>query len=286
MNRQMTQNKLDEIVNSFVTVRGDGGYPLNARYWQAEDAQAVVVMVHGVVSHSEWMDSIARILSKHQISCFAFDRRGSGLNTQARGDTPSTNTLLSDLHAVMQWTFQLDLPVHLCGFCWGSNYVVNYLSQYQIKIASTLYLAPSLFPATWIAEQPFTVGESSEATEEPVMPIDQFTDGPMFESYIKPDPNRLRKVSTRMNKCMQTFSRGIWMKFLRLKHPCLIVLGDKDTVVDNEATRQVFNRLKVDQKKCVALNSGHGIQFDMPDDAADSMIQWINEISAQTNNKQ
>ncbi len=266
---------ITNLQSSFVAISGDNGYELNARFWQADDAKALLVLVHGVVSHSEWMNAIAAPLAQQGISSLAIDRRGAGLNTQARGDAPSADALLKDLHAGMQWATEQSLPIHLCGFCWGSNYVVNYLTDYNANIASMLFIAPSLFPAAWIVEQPFEVGESSEATQNPIMPIDQFTDGPMFESYIKPDPHRLRKVSTRMNSCMQSFSRGIWMKFLRLRHPCFMLLGEKDSVVDNTATLQVFDRLPVSIKKCLVLNACHGIQFDMPDAAANSIAHWI-----------
>ncbi len=277
------QNDHSDLQNSFVTIQGDNGYPLNARYWQADDAQAVLVMIHGLVSHSQWMDSIASILAKQGISCFAVDRRGAGLNTEARGDAPSTNALLNDLHAVVEWVTDLNIPIHLCGFSWGSNYVVNYLAQHQANIASMLYLAPSFFPSTWIAQQPFKVGDGCEATEDPVMPIDQFTDVQMFDAYIKTDPNRLRKVSIRMNKVVQSFSSGIWMKFLRLNYPCLMILGAKDTVIDNDATLQVFDRLQVEQKQSVVLNASHGIQFDMPSAAARSIAQWVKDTPLKQN---
>ena len=271
----MKSKDITDLKHSFVTITGDGGYELSARYWQAEDAQAVIVLLHGVVSHSEWMEAIAAPLAQQGISCLALDRRGAGLNTQARGDAPSADALLSDLQAGMDWANQFKLPVHLCGFCWGGNYAVNYLAKYQANIASMIFIAPSIFPAASLVEKTIEIGDAGDATEEPIMPIEQFTDGPMFESFIQPDPHRLRKVSTRMNSCIQTFARGIWMKFLKLKHPCLLILGEKDAVVDNDATRQVFDRLKVDHKSCLMLDACHGIQFDMPDDAARAITQWV-----------
>jgi|GEM_PF-1123616 len=284
MNRQMMRKDITDLHSHCVAITGDGGYELNARYWQADQPHALMVMVHGIVSHSEWMGAIATPLAQQGISCLALDRRGAGLNTQARGDAPSTDALLNDLHAGMQWAAEQNLPIHLCGFCWGSNYVVNYLTDHQIKIESMVFIAPSLFPAAWIMEQPFEVGDSADATQEPVMPIDQFTDGPLFESYIKPDPHRLRKVSTRLNACMQDFSRGIWMKFLRLSYPCLMMLGEKDSVVDNTATVQVFERLKVEQKECLVMDACHGIQFDQPEATAINIVQWIKSLNTANQN--
>jgi len=266
------------LLQSSLQIAGYEDYALYARYWQAQTPSAVVVMVHGIVSHSQWMDRIAKPLMQNNISCLAVDRRGAGMNNLARGDSPSEFALIQDLEAIVNWTKTLNIPLHLCGFCWGSCYVVNYLIQSSARISSVIHIAPSLFQSKWILQRPFEIGDASEATEEPVMPIDQFTDGPLYQTYIKPDPLRLRAVSLRMNRCMQSFSQGIWMKFLRLKQPCLMLIGKKDTVVDNEATLQLFNRLKVDPKAIYFLDAHHGIQFEQADATVSAIVDWINRL--------
>lgn len=262
--------------HEIITVQGAQGYPIQSRYWRGTAPRALLIMVHGVVSHSLWLESIAVELTDRQINVLAMDRRGAGLNLQERGDAPSAEALLADLDSVVQWARQQDLPLHLCGFCWGSNYVVNYLHTTQGDFASCLFLAPSLFPSALIQQRPFATGDGAEATEEPVMPIDQFTDGPCYDNFIVPDPLRLNKVSRRLNTCMQQFSSGLWMKFLRLKLPCLMLLGSKDTVVDNTATEKVFERLGVSPKALYRLPACHGIQFDQPEAAAELIAHWVN----------
>ncbi|MFK7894089.1 MAG: alpha/beta fold hydrolase [Granulosicoccus sp.] len=263
-----------------ITVRGNDDYPLICRYWQAEHPQAILVLLHGIVSHSGWLESITNELASNGISCLAADRRGAGLNNTMRGDAPDSNSLLSDLAAVLDWAHVTGLPCHLAGFCWGANYAVNYMVSEQclnhnVKLQSLSLLAPSLFPSKRITEQPFETGDSSVPDQEPVMPIKCFTDGPAFEAFIKPDPLRLTHVSTRMNQIMAEFSQGIWMKFLRLKIPTLVVLGAEDEVVDNAATEQLFNRLPCDPKAIHSLRAKHGLQFDSPDEVIQLVLQWV-----------
>ena len=281
--------------HTITTIAGSGGYGLKARYWACSEPTALVVIVHGVVSHSLWLESISVRLAAEHIACLAVDRRGAGLNKIARGDAPSESALLEDLDAVIDWACGQGLPVHLCGFCWGANYVVNYLSldgtglvrpglappgQARRNIISMILLAPSLFPSQWMRQQPFKVGECGEPSEEPVMPIDRFTDGPYFESFIKPDRLRVRKISLRMNRCMQSFSAGLWMKFLQLTLPCLVLLGEQDDVVDNIATQKVFDRLRVKKKQLHLLPARHGIQFDAPDLAASHIAGWVSHVQS------
>ena len=241
-------------------------------------------MVHGIVSHSLWLESIAVRLVENQVNVLAIDRRGAGMNLKDRGDAPNTDTLLADLDAAMQWSSNTALTIHLCGFCWGGNYVVNYLQSTGRKFASCMFIAPSLFPSSLLQDRPFKTGPNALATEEPVMPIDQFTQGPEYETFILPDPLRLHTVSQRLNLCMQQFSTGIWMKFLRLKLPCLLILGTQDSVVDNTATQRLFDRLKIRPKQLHHLPACHGIQFDQPQSTAALIIDWIETVDSSNNN--
>ena len=136
-------------------------------------------------------------------------------------------------------------------------------------------LAPSLFPSALITERPFETGDSSEPSQEPVMPLECFTEGPKFENFIKPDPLRLTRVSLRLNRIMSEFSRGIWMKFLRLDVPTLVILGANDEVVDNRATEQLFARLRCSRKSLRTLPGRHGLQFDAADEVIRLVGQWI-----------
>ena len=263
-----------------ITVRAADGYPLRCRYRQAVGARALVVLLHGVVSHSGWLEAVTEGLAASGISSIAADRRGAGLNEAMRGDAPDGATLLSDLSAVLLRARDTELPCHLCGFCWGANYAVNYMgsderSRLDLNIRTLSLLAPSLFPTARITERPFLTGDSSAPTEEPTMPIECFTDGPELERFIEPDPLRLTGVSPRLNGIMSEFSRGIWMKFLRLETPTLVVLGANDEVVDNAATERLFGRLKCERKSLRVLPSMHGLQFDAPAATTRLVVQWV-----------
>ena len=263
-----------------IIVEAFDGYPLRCLQRQAEKPRALVVLLHGLVSHSAWLESVAEGLSRDGISCLSADRRGAGLNEKGRGDAPDAATLLSDLSAVLIRARDTGLPCHLAGFCWGANYVVNYMASderptHGIEVQTLSLLAPSLFPSARITDQPFETGDSFVADQTPLMPIECFTDGPMFDTFIVPDPLRLTHVSLRMNRIMADFSRGIWMKFLRLKAPTLVILGEDDEVVDNRATAQLFDRLRCSRKAFRTLPGKHGLQFDVPDDVVRLVSQWV-----------
>lgn len=258
-----------------LSVESADGYKLHCQYWQASQPQSIVILQHGVVSHSGWLEKVCHGLQSRGINCLAVDRRGAGRNLEAKGDAPSADALFADIDAVVNWTQSTGLPVHACGFCWGANLWVNYLSQSSVNFRSLALFAPSLFPSSLITDQPFNVGDSSTADQVPLIPIECFTDGPEFCDLIEPDPLRLRLVSTRLNRIMSEFSQAVWMKTLRLKTPLLVALAKHDDVVDNDATRKIINRFDGAPKKLVELQAMHGIQFDACDDLVDHLSDWI-----------
>ncbi|MFK8077029.1 MAG: alpha/beta hydrolase [Granulosicoccus sp.] len=258
-----------------VSIDSADGYSLHCRYWAASTPKALAILQHGVVSHSGWLDKVCAGLQNSGISCVAMDRRGAGENHEAKGDVPSSGALFDDLDAVLEWCSSKRLPIHACGFCWGANYWVNYLATKDNHVLSLALIAPSLFPSALIKEQTLTLGDSPNADQRPLIPIECFTDGPYFRDLIEPDPLRLRLVSTRFNQTMAEFSQAVWMKVLRLKTPLLVALASNDTVVDNDATRKVVERFTGAPKMLIELPGMHGIQFDACDDLVDHLSDWI-----------
>ncbi len=258
-----------------VSIESADGYTLHSRYWPAAEPKALAILQHGVVSHSGWLEKVCIGLQNNGISCLAMDRRGAGENHESKGDVPSSNALFDDLDAVFDWCSSKGLPIHACGFCWGANYWVNYLAAKDNKVHSLALFAPSLFPSALITEQTLNVGDSPIADQRPLTPIECFTDGPYFRDYIEPDPLRLKLVSTRFNRTMSEFSQAVWMKVLRLKTPLLVALANKDTVVDNDATRKIIERFTGAPKMLIELPGMHGIQFDACDDLVDHLSDWI-----------
>jgi acylglycerol lipase len=256
-------------------VAGADGYPLEVRVWRAAVPIATVVVLHGIVSHAGWLDPIASLLCERGADVICPDRRGSGRNSVARGDAPSGDALLEDLDRVIESCAQPGLPTHLCGFCWGAVYALRYLSTPRPAIQSLLLLAPGLYPADELARLPLRTGNSSEPTEEPLVPLDGFTRGPALREFILPDPLRLARVSPRFNGIVEEFSQLITPRLARVRIPVLCVLAAHDRISDNDATRRALERMRGTVPEIHTVAGEHGVQFDAPAEAAELMYRWI-----------
>ena len=257
------------------TVAGADGYPLNVRVWRAPRPAASVVMLHGLISHSQWLAPIARCLADGGVTAICPDRRGSGANPDPRGDAPSASTLLDDLDGIFDRFAPTAPALHLAGFCWGAAYAINYVARRERPVTSVALLAPSIVPAAPLRQRPMLMGSSGEATVEPAIPAEAFTRGPAYEQLILPDPLRLRKLSPRLNGILAEFAFMIGAKVTRLLQPTLLVLAEADRVVDNDATERLFGSLRASRKELRKVPGEHGVQFDAPDEVAAIMLHWI-----------
>src|SRR4051794_36050025 len=82
-------------VESFTT--GDGYRCQYRHYPAAGPPRAEVVGVHGIQSHAGWYEHSCIQLAQAGFAVSFLDRRGSGMNPEARGDAPGFRRLLDDL---------------------------------------------------------------------------------------------------------------------------------------------------------------------------------------------
>src|SRR5262245_32114866 len=78
---------------------------------------------HGIQSHGGWFEWSASILAQDGSPVIVPDRRGSGLNREARGDTPSIERWLDDVDEIATWVErEFDITkLRIVGVSWGGK---------------------------------------------------------------------------------------------------------------------------------------------------------------------
>ena len=266
------------ITETVTTVAGHAGYELQLReYVPAGDIQADVLLLHGVVSHSEWLAGIARPLAERGYRVLCPDRRGVALNAEAPGDTPGVEALLGDVEAVVAARVAPGRPLHFGGFCWGATYAINVLERGQVSADSLLLLAPSIFPAGDVGGADLVADQRGEPLCVPNVPIDRFTRGPAYATYIVPDPLRTRHVSPRFNQAMIDMNRLLGPRLAKLPQDKLAILAADDRLSDNAKHQRAFQSIRRGANQVAVVPGEHGIQFDAPDAVTTLLTEWMQE---------
>lgn len=257
------------------------GYRLRYQTWTPDGAPwATLVLLNGIMSHSGWFQPLAPPLVRAGLKLVGADRRGTGLNEEARGDAPSAKALVDDVKSILDAERVVGSPIHLVGWCWGAVLAVNVAAEHEGSFASLVLLAPGLYPTEALrarmSEQEELRKSSPSATPCLESPIreEMFTAGPHLASFISKDERRTQRFSPRFHGVMQKMAMGATLRLGQLGLPMLVVLADADLATDNAQTTRAFERITRARVSIEHVQSAHGVQFDAPEELARLLVSW------------
>jgi alpha-beta hydrolase superfamily lysophospholipase len=272
------------MTNVVASIAALDGYPLQYRVWPPGGPRALrgdLVLLNGVMSHSEWFEAIASPLARNGFKVIGADRRGSGSNLADRGDAPSALALVDDVLRIVESERTQGRPLYLVGWCWGAVLALNVAVRAK-GLSGLGLLAPGLFLTERIqqrmsAQQKVAAdrSERDQCLENPISE-EMFTQGPCLQSFILRDDLRLRSFTPRFHGIMVRMGLNALRCIPQLVLPTLLVLADRDEATDNERTLRAFQNVGKDRLTVVGCRASHGIQFDAPDELLTSLLAWIN----------
>ena len=123
------------------------GIRLFTQEWAPEsDVKAAICLVHGLGEHSGRYTHVAAYLAENGYALDAYDLRGHGKSSGARGNTPSYDALMDDIALVLANTQARypGKPVFLYGHSLGGNQVLNFALRRQPKVSGVISTGPWL----------------------------------------------------------------------------------------------------------------------------------------------
>jgi len=262
---------------------------LYERRWDVPDCRAVVVMLHGVQSHSGWYVGSATYLARSGIAVVAPDRRGSGLNSENRGDAPNYRVLLGDVGETVlraQRSFP-GRPVHLLGISWGGKLTAAWAARHAHLLRSIILVTPGLFPqvdlsrAEKLAVLFWRFWEPKRLFPIPLSDPRLFTANPERVRYIETDPLALHRATARFlvgSRNLDLANAGVES---RLRLPVLLFLAGQDRIVDNEKLGSFFDGLSGEGNRLVEYGDAHHtLEFEPePEPFFAELRRWILDMS-------
>ena len=255
------------------------------RLWSVPDCRAVAVLLHGIQSHSGWYVGSAEFLARAGVSVLAPDRRGSGLNSEARGDTPNYRVLLEDLRRTVRRARDLfpGRPVHLVGISWGGKLAVGFALRYGRLLRSLLLVTPGLYPQVdlrageKLAVLCWRLWQPRRRFRLPLVDPHLFTANPERIRYIAEDPLGLRQGTARLLMASRLLDLRVRGMAGALRLPVLLVLAGRDRIVDNGRLRRFFQALPHGAKRLLYYpEAHHTVEFEPdPEPFFEELARWM-----------
>lgn len=124
----------------------DNGNRIYAVEWPAQDARAVIGLIHGVGEHCRRYDEMAAWYNKHNIAVVGYDRQGFGRSEGRKGYAENYKEYIDELARLLVACEHRypDLPVFLYGHSMGGHLLLRYLIRRHPNISGAVVSAPHI----------------------------------------------------------------------------------------------------------------------------------------------
>jgi alpha-beta hydrolase superfamily lysophospholipase len=250
------------------------GYAIAGRLWPpSPDARppAALIYVHGIQSHGGWFEWSAALLARTGNPVLLPDRRGSGLNRQDRGDTPSAERWLADIDELASWleTRYAIERLDVVGVSWGGKLAVAWALRNSERVGRLLLVAPGVFPAVdvgIIGRIRVGLALLTGGLRRFPIPLDDpglFTDNPAGQAFIRNDPLKLTHATARFLYQSSKLDRQLGRAAPgALRVPVTLALATRDRIIRNSRTERWLRRLVAQPVTVRVFPAAHTLEFE------------------------
>ena len=250
------------------------GYTVGGRAWQPSGGhpERAILYLHGIQSHGGWFEWSAAQLATGGSLVILPDRRGSGVNAQARGDTPAARRWLEDLDEIAAWATR-EFGVRrfrVVGVSWGGKLAVAWTLKQPERVERVLLIAPGFFPAVdvgiWARIQIGLAMLTRPARRFPIPLNDPalFTGNPTGQRFIADDPLKLTHAtarffyeSARLDRQLARVQPG------SLKAEVTLALAGRERIIRNTPTQTWLTKVAERQLAVHTFPAaGHTLEFE------------------------
>ncbi|MFH0964202.1 MAG: alpha/beta fold hydrolase [Planctomycetota bacterium] len=270
------------VVKTYRTRRGEA---LHYRMCEASPSKGLIVCLHGIQSHGGWYVEGARALVSRNFSVALLDRRGSGLNREDRGDTPTARTLLDDIDDAIDQVNVAGGPVVLMGISWGGKLASVYAAERGGRLAGLILSAPGIAAKVDLAfPQKLMVALGSLLAPRRTFPVPipdetYFTANPERLAYIREDALSVRQVTGRFLLASRKLDRMLARGADRIRVPTLLLLAGKERIVDTDGVRRFYEGLRAPKTLVSFGEAHHTLEFEVaPEPYFDAIAGWLERV--------
>jgi acylglycerol lipase len=221
-------------------IRAVGGLSLYYRAWEAENARAGLLIVHGLAEHSGRYVDFARTMADFGFNVYALDLRGHGLSDGRRGHVDRFDLLLQDVDRFrreVRGGCAEDLPLFMLGHSMGGLITARYIEEYDTGLAGAILTSPWLATALPVPRWKVVLASVLNRVL-PALPISADVDetllshDPLVVTRYKDDPLVHGKITPRLFAEASMAMGLVMQRSDRIAMPLLLILAGDDKLVD------------------------------------------------------
>ncbi len=283
-----------EAAFTLADFRASDGYTWKyRRYATKESPRGHVVFLHGIQSHGGWYTHSCTELANAGYEVHFLDRRGSGLNTQDRGDCPGFRRLIDDVaefltalpRSVARGHGSAPIPVFLAAISWGGKLALALERRHPGLVDGVALLCPGIVSRIRLSFlQRFWIFACRLFRPRALFPIplndpELFTANPQWLEFLRNDPLRLHQATARF--LLESARLDAYLNFVPKYFivPILLMLAEHDKIIHNAKTRKFIDLLATNDKQVIEYPAAHHTLEFEPDPSAfvNDLLTWLDQ---------
>lgn len=250
----------------------------------ADSAKAVVIIVHGLCEHLERYNYFAKKLNDFGYTVYRFDNRGHGKSGGERGYVENFQDFFKDADELVDMALEENkgLPVFMFGHSMGGFITAGYGMKYKNKLKGQILSGAAITEPYAFKDLKKDNYFEKHPREKSPNALSKFIcrDKNVVKDYDS-DPLVLKETNIKLlGEAFIKGSKWISENVKNYEYPCLILHGEMDRIVKNEASKWMFSNIHSDDKSIkIYPKCYHEIlsEKEEKDDVIEDIHKWIEE---------
>ena len=254
------------------------------RRWQAEEPEAVLLLVHGLGAHTGRWEALADFFQKNNISSYALELKGFGQTEGERGDIDNFDIYFRDIRVLYDIIRQGNpgKKIFLLGESMGALICFLFAVLEPRLFSGLICISPAFAGKlpfnlwTYIAIAIALVFNPKRHFPVPIIP-EMCARDINCQKLIAVDPLDKHTATARLYWNILKAQSKVKSTGDKIHIPLLVLTAGEDTVVDSLSTGKIFNSLKTKDKELINYpGMRHALSLDLGKEKVfGDILNWI-----------